>query len=202
MTTRYLYPRFKAPLHIVAANDNHAPPDGSPKGPRPISKLTDEELANLEANFVAAGVEASQRHTLKQIRRELMRRATKGLDGGEVVGHILTLASTSKDYLLSYGDLHASLWPTEDFVGHSSIRKIKAALGAAILYSVENGLPCITTLVVHAKTRCLSERAARNIYETLKGLGVEVGANVEDYVLEHTLAAMDVVAKANLPEAA
>lgn len=199
MTNRYKFPRFKAPLHIVAANDNN--PDG-PKGPRPVSKLTDAELANLEANFVAAGVGASQLHTLKEIRRERLRRANKGLDGGEVVGHILMLASTSKDYLLSYGDLHASLWPTEKFVGHSSIRKIKAALGAAILYSVEAGLPCITTLVVHAKTRCLSERAARNIYETLKGLGVEVGANVEDYVLEQTLAAMDVVAQSTMAAAA
>jgi hypothetical protein len=202
MTTRYKFPRFRAPLHIVAANDNHAPPDSSPKGPRLVSKLTDEELANLEANFVAAGVEASQLYSLQHVRRERLRRATKGLDGREVVGHIMALAAASSDYFTAYGDLHASLWPTEKFVGHASIGKVKKALGAAILYCVENGLPCLTTLVVHAKTRSLSDRAARNIYETLKGLGVEVGDSVEDFVLEQTLAAMDVVAKSQQSAAA
>jgi hypothetical protein len=200
MKNPYKFPRFKAPLHIVAANDNHKP--HGPKGPRPVSKLTDAELANLEANFVAAGVEASQLYTLQDVRSERQRRATKGLDGGEVVGHIIALAAASSDYFTPYGALHASLWPGEKFVGHASIGQVKKALGAAILYCVEAGLPCLTTLVVHAQTRSLSDCAARNIYETLKGLGVEVGDSVEDFVLEQTLAAMDVVAQSALAPAA
>ncbi|MEI6340186.1 MAG: hypothetical protein WCQ57_16660, partial [Verrucomicrobiota bacterium] len=101
MKNPYKFPRFKAPLHIVAANDNHKP--HGPKGPRPVSKLTDAELANLEANFVAAGVVASQRYTLKDVRRERLRRSLKGLDGREVVGHIMALAAASHDYLTTYG---------------------------------------------------------------------------------------------------
>ena len=202
MTTRYKFPRFKAPLHIVAANDNHRSDGIPPKGPRLVSELTDEKLANLEANFVAAGVVASLHYTLKEISRERLRRATMGFDSREVVSHILGLAATSADCFTTYGALHAGLWPGEKFVGHASIGKVKKALAAAILYCVENGLPCITTLVVHAKTRSLSDRAGRNIYETLKGLGVEVGANVEDYVLEQTLAAMDVVAQSTMATAA
>ena len=76
------------------------------------------------------------------------------------------------------------------------------ALGAAILWGVQQGLPCVTTLVVQTNGRRLSERAAANIYATLKGLGVEVGDNIEDYILAETLAAMDLVAKSVMKAAA
>jgi hypothetical protein len=200
MRNRYQFKRFKAPLHIVAANDNHKP-DG-PKGPRPVSKLTDAELANLEENFVKKGVTESPNYKLKDVRREILRRATKGLDGGEVVSHILALAAASRDYLTTYGALHSKLWDNKRFIGHHSMNETMTALRAAAIYCVKNGLPCMTTLVVEAKTRSLSPRAAFNIVETLKGLGVEVGANVEDYVLEQTLAAMDVVAQSTMATAA
>lgn len=201
MKNRYRFARFKAPLHLVAANNNDAPHDG-PKGPRPVSKLTDAELATVEDRLVEQGLTESPYHTLADVRRERLRRATKGLDGGEVVGHILALAAASRDYLTTYGALHASLWPGEVWSAYKSIGKIKKALGAAILYCVENGLPCLTTLVVHANTRGLSESAAGNIYETLKDLGVEVGANIEDYILEQTLASMDLVAQSTMSTAA
>jgi hypothetical protein len=200
MKNPYKFPRFKAPLHLVASNDNHKP--DRPKGPRPVSKLTDAELQAIEENLVKKGVTESKHYALKDVRRERLRRATKGLDGREVVSHILGLAALSPDYYTSYGALHACLWPGEKFIGHHSMRKTMNALGAAILSCVESGLPCMTTLVVDARDRQLSDRAARNIYETLKGLGVEVGSSVEDYVLEQTLAAMDVVAQSALAPAA
>lgn len=200
MKNRYRFPRFKAPLHLVASNDNHKPE--GPKGPRPVSKLTDAELATVEGRLVEQGLTESPYHTLADVRRERLCRATKGLDGGEVVGHILALAAASRSYLTTYGALHASLWPGEVWSAYKSIGKIKKALGAAILYCVENGLPCLTTLVVHANTGCLAELATRNIYDTLKGLGVEVGDSVEDYVLEQTLAAMDLVAQSAMAKAA
>ena len=194
MKNRYRFARFKAPLHIVAANNNDAPHDG-PKGPRPVSKLTDAELATVEDRLVEQGLTESPYHTLADVRRERLRRATKGLDGGEVVGHILALAAASRDYLTTYGALHSKLWDNKRFIGHHSMNETMTALRAAAIYCVKNGLPCMTTLVVEAKTRSLSPRAAFNIVETLKDLGVDVGDSVEDFVLEQTLAAMDVVAR-------
>lgn len=201
MKNRYRFARFKAPLHIVAANDNYTR-DNGPQGPCPLSKLPDDKLADLEDNFTRSGLTEGKHYALKDVRRERLRRTTKGLNGAEVVSHILALAANAPDYLLTYGDLHTSLWPNEKFIGYGSVQKIKKALGAAILHTVENGLPCVTTLVVHANTRSLSPRAASNIHETLKGLGVWVGDSVDDYILEQTLSAMDVVKVSSMASAA
>jgi hypothetical protein len=203
MTTRYRYARFKAPRHIslVHDNDNHVP-DTTPRGPCPVGKLTDEQLAMLEDRYVKGGITVGPYYTLQEIRRELLRRATDGFNGSEVVSHIMALAAASRDYLTTYGDLHSRLWVNEPFIGHHSVRQTMKALGAAILYCVESGLPCMTALVVDAGDRRLSDRATHNIYNEMKKLGQDVGANVEDYVLEQTLAAMDVVAKSQQPVAA
>ena len=189
------YARFKAPRHIPLshANDNNPPGGSPPKGPRPVEKLTDAELMTLEGNFVEKGVTVSRHYALKDVRRELLRRATKGIDGGEVVRHILELAAKSSDCLTTYGALFMKLWPSEEFVGNGSVGRVMKALGAAILYGVQHGLPCVTTLVVQANGRRLSERAAANIHATVKGLGVDVADDIEDYILAETLAAMDLV---------
>jgi hypothetical protein len=198
------YARFKAPRHIQLnhANDNNPLGGTPPKGPRPVDKLTDAELVTLEGNFVEKGVTVSKHYALTDVRRELLRRATAGIDGADVFNHIALLAGVSPDCLTTYGNLHSKLWPNEEFVGNGSVGRVMKALGAAIYYCVEHGLPCITTLVVNAKDRTLSERAAANIYNTLKGLGVKVGSDVEEYILRETLAAMDVVANLSTPTAA
>ena len=203
-TKRFRYPRFTVPRHIPLnhANDNNPLGGTPPKGPQPVDKLTDAELTILEANFVKKGAVASQHYALKDVRRELLRRATAGIDGGEVFNHIASLAGNSPDCFATYGDLHSRLWPNDHFVGNGSVGRIMKALGAAILYGVQHGLPCITTLVVKAKDRTLSERAAANIYNTLKGLGVQVGGDVEEFILEQTLAAMEVAANFTTPTAA
>jgi hypothetical protein len=203
-TADYRYPRFLAPRHVPLshANDNNPPGGTPPRGATPVGKLTDAQLQALEHNFVEKSALASKHYILKDIRRELLRRATAGIDGGEVVRVILSLAGKSPDCFTTYGELHAKLWADKRFVGHGSMTKVKKALGAAILYCVQNGLPCVTTLVVQAGERTLSERASVNICDTLRGLGVEVGSNIEEYVLEQTLAAMDVVANFAKPTAA
>ena len=198
------YARFKAPRHIqlIHANDNNRLGGTPPKGPRPIEKLTDAELTTLEGNFVEKGVTVSKHYALADVRREILRRATKGIDGGEVVRHIVELAAKSSDCFTTYGALFSSLWPSEQFIGNGSVGRVMKALGAAILWGVQHGLPCVTTLVVQTNGRRLSDRAAANIYATLKGLGVNVGDNIEDYILAETLAAMDLVAKSATQAAA
>lgn len=205
MTTKsFRYPRFTAPRHIPLnhANDNNPTGGTPPKGPRPVDKLTDAELQALEENFVKKGVVVSKHYALRDVRRELLRRATAGIDGGEVFNHIASLAGNSPDSLVAYGDLYSRLWPNDLFVGNGSVGRIMKALDAAICYCVQRGLPCITTLVVKAKDRSLSERAAANIYNTLKGLGVQVGGDVEEFILVQTLAAMEVAANFTTPTAA
>ena len=201
---RFRYPRFSAPRHIQLnhANDNNPLGGTPPKGPRPVEKLTDAELVTLEGNFVKKNVVVSKHYALADVRREILRRATKGIDGGEVVRHIVELAAKSSDCFTTYGALFSKLWPSEQFIGNGSVSRVMMALGAAILWGVQQGLPCVTTLVVQTNGRRLSERAAANIYATLKGLGVEVGDNIEDYILAETLAAMDLVAKSVMKAAA
>ena len=202
MTTRYRFSRFRAPLHtaLTPSNDNHLPGEISPKGPRPVSKLTDVELDNLVENFTKRGVGAGGHYTLKEVRKEILSRICKGIDGMNVVRQIIKLAAKSHDYKTTYGDLYCALWPNSDWEGHGSMTKAMLALRAAIHFCADNSLPMFSTLVVPTNRRRLSEKAKTNIYETCRDIGMEVGTNPSEFVIWQANQAAVYVQKAGMTE--
>lgn len=182
-----------------AANDNTRGGGGGgydgmpPKGPRPVTHLTDGELASLEHNHISKGVTVGPLYTLREIRNELMRREARGYDGKHVTRTIMELCASSPHFVVTYGELYKALHPTEEWSAHGSLNKIKRSLGACILYCVENDLPIISTLVVRASDNDLSDGAKTNIYNTCERLGHDVGGDPEDFVLRNTIAAMYIV---------
>jgi len=194
---RRYFPRFSsASLVSTKAGNDNEPSDTPPTGPRAVTQLTDAELDNLERNFLARGVAVGPHYTLREVRHEKMRREAVGFDGAKVVHTILQLCAASPDLCTSYVGLHDALWPTECWSAYASLTKIKKALGAALLYCNDNDLAAVTTLVVRAADRRLSDAATVNIYNTCKRLGQDVGVSADDFVLRNAIAAMDLVQEA------
>ncbi len=178
----------KPKFRIITANDNH-----ERRGPRPVSQLSDRELANLEENLTRAGATAGPHYSLQEVRIEMFRRKTNGIDGAAVTEAIIKLAASAKGYQVTYLELFKYLWPKEVWRGHKAVTKIMQALGASLLHCVLHDLPVVTALVVKTKERYLSANAVRNICAACQRLGREVGRDAERFVVTEALCAMDIV---------
>ena len=100
----------------------------------------------------------------------------------EVAAKIIELAATSKDGLVTYGELWKAFSPNSPWEGHKNLRIVANSLYRVIYYCVTNQLPIITVLVVRANNRRLSDEAIANIYAECKELGVDVGLDPKAFV--------------------
>ena len=143
--------------------------------PYPISQLSDDQLNNLENNYRRA------RWTLQEVLQEKQLRLADENDAESVFRVIIGNCHRSPDIRTSYADIHRSLRPNKKWIGHSSQRLVKYAMGNVIRYCVANSLPIVTVLVVQTKTRQLDQDAIDNIYKTCLALGCNVGPSAYNY---------------------
>ena len=149
--------------------------------PYPVSFLTDDQLNNLENNYFRKKRRIGGRWTLQEVLQEKQLRLADENDAESVFRVIIGNCRRSPDIRTSYADIHRSLRPNKKWIGHSSQRLVKYAMGNVIRYCVANSLPIVTVLVVQTKTRRLDQDAIDNIYETCLALGCNVGPSAYNF---------------------
>ena len=150
--------------------------------PRPISALSNEQLASFQRNYDAKGVDTGGLYSLAEIKLELLRRKPSDLDPRKLLSRIIELARCSKDGLVTYGELWQDFHPGKTWRGNADQQVIGNALARLVAYCIDQGLPIVTVLVVQKNGRKLSDQAIDNIFNEAKELGVETGADARVFV--------------------
>ena len=150
--------------------------------PRPISALSNEQLASFQRNYDVRGVKTGGLYSLAEIKMELLRRSPSDLDPRKVSSRIIELARGSSDGLVTYGELWQDFHPGKTWRGNADQQVIGNALARVVAYCIDRGLPIVTVLVVQQNGRKLSGQAIDNIFNEAKELGVETGADARDFV--------------------
>lgn len=158
-----------------------------------IQLLSDKQLDNLEANYIRMGVKIGGRYTLAEVRLEKLRRLPSPLDTVAVAQRIVELARASTDGLTTYGELWASFNPDKGWMGNATQQTVANALGRVVAYCISTGMPIVTTLVVRSGSRKLSEDAIMNIFNEAKELGLNTGADPQQFVQRQRAAAMALI---------
>lgn len=149
---------------------------------RPISELSNEQLANFQRNYDAQGVQTGGLYSLAEIKLELLRRSPSNLDPRKVASRIIELARDSDDGLVTYGELWQDFHPGEVWRGNADQQVIGNALARVVAYCIDRGLPIVTVLVVQKSGRKLSDQAIDNIFNEARDLGVETGPSARKFV--------------------
>lgn len=150
--------------------------------PRPISALSNDQLASFRRNYDAKGVETGGLYSLAEIKLELLRRTPSELDPRKVSSRIIELARGSEDGLVTYGELWQDFHPGATWRGNADQQVIGNALARVVAYCIDQGLPVVTALVVQKSGRKLSDQAIDNIFNEARDLGVETGPNARQFV--------------------
>ena len=82
-----------------------------------ISSLSDKQLANLENNYRAKGLETGGPYSLAEVRLEKLRRMPTFLDTIAVARTIVELSQASEDNLTTFGELWKHLNPGQPWKG-------------------------------------------------------------------------------------
>jgi hypothetical protein len=147
-----------------------------------IRSWTDKQLANLENNYLKKQAETGGPFSLAEVRLEILRRLPSPMDKVEVARKIVELAKATEDHLTTYGELWSSLNPDQDWKGNATQQIVANSLGQVIAYCVDNDMPILTTLVVRASNRQLSDEAVGHIYNESRSLGVQTGPDPKAFV--------------------
>lgn len=166
----------------------------------PIQDLKNEQLANLQANYLKRNATEGAIYTLAEVKIEMMRRLPNPFGVRETAVKIVEMAQASSDGLLTYGELWKAFRPNEPWKGNASGTIMANALGRVAAYCVDNKLPILTTLVVRTSGRKLSPEAIENIYAAAKEWGVDTGPDAKAFVTAQTEGARKLTI-ANLPAA-
>lgn len=156
-----------------------------------ISSLSDKQLANLENNYFAKGVETGDLYSLAEVRIEKLRRMPTTLDTVAVARTIVGLSKASDDNLTTYGELWKHLNPGQPWKGNATQQLVTNALARVLAYCVTHGMPIITVLVVRTGERRLSELAIQNIFREAQGLGVQTGPDADAFVFAQRTASIE-----------
>ncbi len=150
--------------------------------PRPIEDLSPDELKRFIANYKREEKTDGGIYPLSDLLIEQLRRSDTPKNPKDVLRFVVESASASADGKTTYHDVWTFLHPDTPWKGNHSIKVVGSTLGAVIAYSVRNGLPIVSTLVVQSGSRKLSDRAIQNIYDECKSYGVDVGLVPTDFV--------------------
>ena len=150
--------------------------------PKPIVEISDLDLARFVKNYEEQEKSEGGIYKLSELLVERLRRTPTRQSPRDVFRFIIENASASNDGKTTYRDVWNFLSPGEVWKGNHSIKVVGGTLGAVIAYSVQNGLPIVSTLVVQSGNRKLSDRAIHNIYEECRQFGVNVGLVPAEFV--------------------
>ncbi|AOG02804.1 hypothetical protein [Bosea sp. RAC05] len=166
----------------------------------PIGDLSNEQLNNLENNYLKAKKTEGAIYSLSEVRIEKLRRMPNPFGVRESTAKIIELAQASPDGLTTYGELWNAFRPNDPWKGNASGRIMSQALGRVAAYCIDNKLPIITTLVVRSNSKKLAAEAIDHIFEFAQGLGVDTGSDPNAFIAEQTEGARKLT-KENLPPA-
>lgn len=146
---------------------------------RIIEELSDKEIENFVRSYKREDKVEGGIFSLAQLQVEKLRRLPSMRSPREVTKFIIETASESSSGTMTYGEVWKFLSPGKSWKGNHSVKIVGNSLGAAIAYCIRHNLPLVSTLVVQAGSRKLSQRAIQAIYDDAKlyGLDVRVGAN-------------------------
>ena len=140
-----------------------------------IEEYSDQELFNLENNYISKNLTEGGIFSLYEIRLEILNRGTKEFSGKFIVEKIIELIKNSEKNLITYGALWESLNPGKPWKGNDSQRRVGKYLGKAVYYCIQNRLPIYTCAVVNGNTNALTEKAIQNIFNECTRLGMDTG---------------------------
>ncbi len=138
---------------------------------KPIADVATSGLISFENNYLRLNKTQGGIYTLVEVRRELQRRQGGKHDGKTVYKTILALLSASATGYISYGQLFSKLHKVQ-WVGNGSQQLLNKDLGAVVYHCVQNNLPIITSLIISATARQLTDQAKQNIYDCAQRLGI------------------------------
>jgi hypothetical protein len=142
---------------------------------KPLDEWTDAKLQALVDNYRRNGVEEGGVYPLSELLLEQRRRLVPEVPVTRVVDCILELSRKSRDGLVTYGEVHAELFPGQEWLGNASQRKMSLILDRVIGFCVEKKLPLVSVLVVRQSPRRLDPSAKTHIVSTAKSLAFDVG---------------------------
>ena len=152
---------------------------------RPVEKLSDSELKAIEENYRKKEAVEGGPYPLSIVLLERLRRRPCELNPRLVSEFIINQSKKELDQLITYGQIWDHFLPDQKWTGHKSLKLISDVLYKIVYLCVINNVSIITTLVVQANIRTLSDEAIQNIYHTAKELGVSVGSDPCAFVENH-----------------
>jgi hypothetical protein len=105
----------------------------------------------------------------------------EAITGPELFAKIQELAPSSADGFVTYGDVWTSLRPEIPW-GLTAKNEIGHAMGRLTNYCAVNNLPIMSVLLVNAKDRAMTDKAAENIFQACKVLGLDVGSDSKAFI--------------------
>jgi hypothetical protein len=93
-----------------------------------LSDLSDKELERFADRLRRANKTESGKYTLSEILLEIHRRKPSQFGVREVAAKIIELAATSKDGLVTYGELWNAFSPNSPWEGHKNLRIVANSL--------------------------------------------------------------------------
>jgi hypothetical protein len=121
-------------------------------------------------------------YSLSEVLLEQMRRKLGIFGGREGAAKIIEMAGRSADGFVTYLELWKAFRPDVTWEAYKSLRPISDSLDRVIHYCVTNRLPILTVLVVRTDNRRLSSQAVKNIFNSCRELGVDVGFDPKEFV--------------------
>lgn len=160
---------------------------------RPVSSLTDQELANLIQNHRAKGKVEGALWPLKDIMREVQLRIASEWDTAGLRRVIFDNFKRPGDGLTTYKNAWHCLYPHLPFKGCNSKRIVMKALNALNNDSAVKGDPLWAVLVVPTGRRRLTDKAKKNLYEKARDLGRDVGPDIEQFIAQEIAWAREII---------
>lgn len=163
----------------------------------PISRLTDEQLENLENNYRRANKLTGGRWSFEEVLQEKQRRTADERDPYSVLKVIVQYCRRSPDSRITYLELWRAIRPGQRWNAYSSLRAIMSAMERVILYCIIYDLPIVTALVVPSSSRQLSDNAVGNIFKVCRAHRcVAPGLNASRFVTQQIVQSRELIAAA------
>lgn len=155
-----------------------------------IGLLSDDELANLYANYRAKGKATGGIHSLLEVITEMEARKAPADDGRELVKVMVAMCARSFDNRLTIGDIRKCVVAVPSVEGMSWRAVAYEALRTMIEYCVYAQLPIFPALIVRFKDSCLQEKHIKFVYDVCHACGCDVGPSAETFVARQVALAL------------